>query len=63
MLRRVLIFGTITAPHMAACEADAQIHPGIPRLDAVLANRDVLWMHITNLVFMGACLIGHMKLL
>jgi hypothetical protein len=38
MLRRVFVLGGIATTYVAALQTEAQVHPGVPDLDAVLAN-------------------------
>lgn len=59
MLRGVLVLGAVTASHMAAGEAHAQIYPDIPRLYAFLTHCDVFWVDIPDLILMGTLLFGH----
>jgi len=44
---------------MPARKAHTQAHPRVAGLYAILADRDVLWMDVANLIFMGAGLFGH----
>ena len=54
MLRRMLVLRTIAAADMAADQAHAQIDPGIPGLDAILANLNILRMHFLYFADVGA---------
>ena len=41
VLRRMLVFGRIAATDVPAFQAQAQMHPGIAKLDALFANMSV----------------------
>ncbi len=63
MLCCVLVLGTVTATDVAADEAHAEVHPGVTDLDAFFADGDIFRMDVTDLVFMGANLIGHTSII
>ncbi len=52
VLGGVLIFRAVTAAHMAADQADAQMKPGIPRSKAFFASA-VIGLDIANQMAMG----------
>jgi hypothetical protein len=53
MLGGVLIFGGIAATHVAAGEAQAQVHPLVPHLQAFLAAARMR-LDVVNLIRMRA---------
>ena len=56
---RVLVLRAVAAANMAADEAHPQVHPGVPDLDTLLANRNVFRVHIADLVFVRTGFLWH----
>ena len=60
MLRGMLIFGTVAAADMAAGQAEAEMNPGIPDFEAVLAPIGA-GFHFLDFSDVGA--LGHFRFL
>ena len=58
VLGRMLDFLAVTAPDVAAGQADTQVHPIIPCLQTAFATLGTR-RHVTNLVQVRALLLGH----
>jgi hypothetical protein len=54
MLGGVLVLGRVATAHMSTAEAQAQVYPGVARLNAVLANMLIGFCDF-DLVQVGAC--------
>jgi hypothetical protein len=59
MFGRVFILGTVAAADMAASKAHPQVDPRIPRLDAILTDRDILRMDFPDLIFVRTGFLWH----
>jgi len=55
----VAVLRVVAAADVTAGKAKPQAHPRVPYLYAVLADRDVLRMHIANLVFVCTGFLWH----
>jgi len=58
MFCRVLVLRVVAAADMAAGKAHPQVHPSVAGLDTILANRDVFWMNLLYLIFVGTNFFG-----